>query len=61
MPGIRFDSSESELVFLNPFNDFAEETHTVTARRDPLLGNISVYNPRLRDKVKFFFGDCDAG
>jgi UDPglucose--hexose-1-phosphate uridylyltransferase len=61
MPGIRFDNSKSELVFLNPFNNFVEETHTVTARRDPLLGDISVYNPRLRDKVKFFFGDCDAG
>ncbi|HAM53241.1 MAG TPA: hypothetical protein DCP92_22030 [Nitrospiraceae bacterium] len=60
MPGIRFDSSESELVFLNPFNNFAEETHTVTVRRDPLLGDISVYNFRLRDKVEFFFGDCDV-
>jgi UDPglucose--hexose-1-phosphate uridylyltransferase len=61
MSGIRFDSSKSELIFLNPFNNFVEETHTVTARRDPLLGDISVYNPSLKDKVKFFFGDCDAG
>jgi len=59
--GIRFESSESELVFLNPFSNFIEETHRVTVRRDPLLGDISVYNPRLKDKVKFFFGDCDIG
>ena len=30
-------------------------------RRDPLLGDISVYNPCLKDKVKFFFGDSDSG
>jgi len=61
MSGIRFDSSEVKATLLNPFNGFAEETHTVEVRKDPLLGGQSVYNPRLKDKVKFFFGDCDAG
>ncbi len=59
MPGIIFESSESKAVFLNPFRGFAEETQIVEVRKDPLLGDKSVYNPALRDKVKFFFGDCD--
>jgi len=61
MSRIRFESSESKVILLNPFNGFVEETHTVEVRKDPLLGSNSVYNPRLKDKVKFFFGDCDAG
>jgi galactose-1-phosphate uridylyltransferase len=61
MSRIRFQSSESKVSLLNPLNAFAEETHTVEVRKDPLLGSKSVYNPRLKDKVKFFFGDCDAG
>jgi galactose-1-phosphate uridylyltransferase len=61
MAGIRFESSESKVILLNPLNGFAEETHTVEVRKDPLLGGKSVYNPRLKDKVKFFFADCDAG
>lgn len=59
LSGIRFDSNKSNAVFLNPFNGFSEETQTVEVRRDPLLGDKSVYNPALKDKVKFFFGDCD--
>ena len=59
MPAIRFESHISETVFLNPFKDFASETQTVEVRKDPLLGDKSVYNPALKDKVKFFFGDCD--
>jgi len=61
MSKIRFETSETELTLLNPFRDFAEEVHTVKVRKDPLLGDISVYNSRLKDKVKFFFGDCDSG
>ena len=59
MAKIQFESFTSDLTILNPFKDFSEELHRVEIRKDPLLGNTSVYNPRLRDKVKFFFGDCD--
>jgi UDPglucose--hexose-1-phosphate uridylyltransferase len=58
---IKFDIFDSDLTFLNPFSAFSEEVHTVKVRKDPLLGDISVYNPRLKDKVRFFFGDCDPG
>lgn len=61
MSGIKFESYESEAHILNPFNGFSEETHIVEVRKDPLLGDSSVYNPALRKKVKFFFGECDAG
>ncbi len=61
MSKIRFEISGTNLTLLNPFRDFSEEVHTVEVRRDPLLGDISVYNPCLKDKVKFFFGDCDSG
>jgi UDPglucose--hexose-1-phosphate uridylyltransferase len=61
MSKIRFEISGTNLTLLNPFRDFSEEVHTVEVRRDPLLGDISVYNPYLKDKVKFFFGDCDSG
>ena len=59
MSKIKFENFDTELTLLNPFRDFSEESHTVKVRKDPLLGDISVYNPRLKDKVKFFFGDCD--
>ena len=61
MSRIRFETSEADLTLLNPFRGFSEEVHIVKIRKDPLLGDISVYNPRLKDKVKFFFGDCDGG
>ena len=61
MSGIRFDNFYSTSSFLNPFKEFREDTHTVTVRKDPLLGDISIYNPCIKDKVKFFFGDCDPG
>ena len=61
MPGIKFESYESEVHILNPFNGFTEETHIVEVRKDPLLGDKSVYNPVFKNKVKFFFGECDAG
>ena len=61
MSGIKFESYESESHILNPFKGFTEETHIVEVRKDPLLGDKSVYNPALKDKVKFFFAECDAG
>ena len=61
MSNIRFETSDADLTLLNPFRGFSEEVHIVKTRKDPLLGDISVYNPRLKDKVKFFFGDCDSG
>jgi len=56
---IRFESSESKVVILNPFKGFAEEICVVQVRKDPLLGDTSVYNPTVREKMKFFFRDCD--
>jgi UDPglucose--hexose-1-phosphate uridylyltransferase len=61
MSGIKFEAVESTFSILNPFKDFAEDSHMVEVRRDPLLGDTSVYNPFLRDKAKSFFGECDAG
>lgn len=59
MAKIQFESFTSDLTILNPFKDFSEDIHRVEIRKDPLLGNTSVYNPSLRDKVKFFFADSD--
>jgi UDPglucose--hexose-1-phosphate uridylyltransferase len=59
MSNIQFNMSESTLKILNPFHNFSEDVHTVQVRRDPLLGDTSVYNRSLKDKVKFFFGDSD--
>ncbi len=59
MSSINFETSNTEIVILNPFKEFSEEVHTVEIRKDPLLGSISAYNPRLKDKVKFFFGNSD--
>ncbi len=60
MAMITFESFRSGVNILNPFNEFTEETHTVEVRKDPLLGNYSIYNRALKDKSKFFFKDCDA-
>ncbi len=60
MSKIRFESHESDVKLLNPFKDFEEDVQKVEVRIDPLLGDISVYNPYLKDKVKFFFRDNDA-
>ncbi len=60
MSKIKFEAIESNFRILNPFKDFAEESHVVEVRRDPLLGDTSVYNPVFKDKGKFFFGECDA-
>ncbi len=59
MSKIRFESHESDVKLLNPFNDFKEDVQKVEVRRDPLLGDISVYNSYLKHKVKFFFGEND--
>ncbi len=59
MPKIQFESTESHLTILEPSKDFAESRHTVIVRRDPLLGDTSVYNPFLKDKAKLFFGEND--
>lgn len=55
--GIRFESFGERFSILDPFKDFSEEEHLVEVRKDPLLGDTSVYNPYLRDKAKFFFGE----
>ncbi|MBF0558452.1 MAG: hypothetical protein HQL08_06690 [Nitrospirae bacterium] len=60
MSGIAFKADEFHFSILNPFKDFAEDPHMVEVRRDPLLGDTTVYNPFLRDKAKSFFGECDA-
>lgn len=61
MPAIIFESHESSFVIRNPRNNFAEETHSVEVRKDPLLGDRSVFNPFLKDKARAFFGDNDPG
>jgi galactose-1-phosphate uridylyltransferase len=59
MAKISFDRIVSEFTVLNPFNNFQEEPHRVEVRKDPLLGDVSIYNPYLKDKAKFFFGEND--
>lgn len=56
---IAFEKISSGFTILNPFNNFASEEHRVEVRKDPLLGDTSVYNPFLKDKAKAFFGDND--
>jgi UDPglucose--hexose-1-phosphate uridylyltransferase len=60
MSKITFERIESEVRFHNPLRDFAEDLHKLEIRKDPLLGDVSVYNPYLKDKAKAFFGECDA-
>lgn len=59
MGKITFESVESTFTILNPQDNFTEEIHRIEVRRDPLLGDTSVYNPFLKDKAKAFFGDND--
>ena len=59
MGKIVFERIESEVRFHNPLRDFAEDLHRLEIRKDPLLGDVSVYNPYLKDKAKAFFGDND--
>jgi galactose-1-phosphate uridylyltransferase len=60
MSKIQFESTESRLTILEPSKEFAEGLHTVVIRKDPLLGDTSVYNPFLKDKARLFFGENDA-
>jgi len=59
MAAIQFERYGSNFRLLNPFNNFVEEEHRVEVRKDPLLGDTSVYNPYLKDKAKAFFGEND--
>jgi galactose-1-phosphate uridylyltransferase len=59
MGRIIFDTIASDVRFLNPMKDFAEDIQTLQIRRDPLLGDTSVFNPELKDKAQIFFGKCD--
>ncbi len=59
MSKIRFQRIPLEARFHNPLRDFAEERHELEIRKDPLLGDTSVYNPYLKDKAKAFFGDSN--
>ena len=59
MGTIEFERHVSSFRILNPFNDFTEEEHSLEVRKDPLLGDTSIYNPFLKDKAKVFFGPND--
>lgn len=59
MGKIRFESQETSVRFLNPLNGFQEEEHHLELRKDPLLGDVSILNPFLKDKARVFFGDTD--
>jgi galactose-1-phosphate uridylyltransferase len=57
MGTIAFEKVSSTFTIENPFNDFAEEKHSVEVRKDPLLGDTSIHNPYLKDKARAFFGE----
>ena len=59
MGKIKFESIESDVRFLNPMKEFAPDVQTLHIRKDPLLGDTSVFNPELKDKAQIFFGKCD--
>ncbi len=59
MGNVTFERISSDLTILNPFNNFVPESHRVEVRKDPLLGDTSIYNPYLKDKAKAFFGQND--
>ena len=59
MARIVFERIQSGVRFHNPLRDFAEDLHLLEIRKDPLLGDISIHNPYLKDKAKAFFGECD--
>ena len=59
MGRIVFETIESEIRFLNPMREFAEDVQTLQIRKDPLLGDTSVFNPTFKDKAKTYFGSCD--
>ena len=39
--------------------EFAADAQTLKIRKDPLLGDTSVFNPELKDKAQIFFGSCN--
>lgn len=59
MAAIAFERYEAPLEILNPLKGFIRETQLVEIRKDPLLGDTSVYNPVQREKVKTFFSRND--
>ncbi len=59
MGSIAFEKTSSTFTILNPFNGFAPEEHRVEVRKDPLLGDTSIYNPYLRDKAPAFYCQND--
>jgi galactose-1-phosphate uridylyltransferase len=59
MSRLVFESTESVVRFMNPLKEFAEDAQTIEVRKDPLLGDTSVFNPELKDKAQIFFGSCD--
>jgi len=59
MSRISFESTESVVRFMNPLKEFAEDAQTIQVRKDPLLGDTSIFNPELKDKAQIFFGSCD--
>ncbi|NTU43588.1 MAG: hypothetical protein HGA78_11190 [Nitrospirales bacterium] len=59
MGRVEFISRTERFSIMNPFNNFAVEEHLVEVRRDPLLGDTSIYNPFLKDKARAFFGEND--
>jgi len=59
MGKIAFEKISSTFTILNPVNNFAPEEHGVEVRKDPLLGDTSIYNPYLKDKARAFFGQND--
>ena len=38
---------------------FAEDVQTLQVRKDPLLGDTSVLNPKFKNKAQIYFGSCD--
>jgi galactose-1-phosphate uridylyltransferase len=40
--------------------EFNADVQTLEIRRDPLLGDTSIFNPELKDKAQIFFGSCDG-
>ena len=59
MGKVSFERITSDVRFLNPMKDFSEDVQTLEIRKDPLLGDTSVFNPELKDKAQIFFGQCD--
>lgn len=60
MAKIEFRSTTERFTILNPFSGFAEQEQSVEVRSDPLLGDVSIYNPLLKDKARAFLGENDA-